>query len=86
MLTRLSVTLKVETFAENDATVIRLTGWLRAEYLPELRAKIGSDGDAVVLQMAEVTLVDVEAERLSTGALCREEVSFTRVCDGVFRA
>lgn len=52
----------METLSENDGTVIRLTGWLRAEYLAELRAKIES-GDAVVFQMAEVTLVDVESVR-----------------------
>ena len=57
------MTLKVETVVEKDGSVIRLIGWLRSEYLPELRAKVESSGSTVVLEMAEVTLVDVEVVR-----------------------
>jgi hypothetical protein len=53
----------METVPDKDGTVIKLIGWLRAEYLPELSAKIGTSGRHVVLEMAEVTLVDVEAVR-----------------------
>jgi hypothetical protein len=63
LLTRLSVTFKIETVPEKNGTGIRLIGWLRSEYLAELRAKIGRSGRPVVLELAEVTLVDVEAVR-----------------------
>ena len=48
---------------KKNATGIKLIGWLRSEYLAELRANIGRSGRPVVLEMAEVTLVDVEAVR-----------------------
>lgn len=54
---------KIEAASDKDGTVIKLIGWLRAEYLPEVRAKIETGGPLVVLEMAEVTLVDVEAVR-----------------------
>jgi hypothetical protein len=57
------VTFKIETVAEENGTGIKLIGWLRCEYLAELRAKIGNSGHPVVLDMAEITLVDVEAVR-----------------------
>ena len=63
MLTRLSVMFKIETAPDKDGTGIKLIGWLRSEYLPELRAKIETNGPPVVLVMADVTLVDVEAVR-----------------------
>jgi hypothetical protein len=63
LLTRLSVTFKIETAAEKKCTGIKLIGWLRSEYLADLRAKIGSSGHPVALEMAEVTLIDVEAVR-----------------------
>ena len=54
---------KIETAPDKDGTGIKLIGWLRSEYLPELSAKIETSGPPVVLEMAEVTLVDVEAVR-----------------------
>jgi hypothetical protein len=67
LLTRLSVTFKIEAVPDKDGTCIKLIGWLHAEYLPELRARIGTSGRPLVLEIAEVTLVDVEAVRfLST--------------------
>jgi hypothetical protein len=63
LLIRISVTFKIETVPDKDGTGIKLIGWLRAEYLPELTAKIGTSGRPVLLEMAEVTLVDVEAVR-----------------------
>jgi hypothetical protein len=57
------VTFKMETVPDKDGTVIKLIGWLRVEYLPELGAKTGTSSRPVVLEMAEATLVDVEAVR-----------------------
>jgi hypothetical protein len=57
------VTFKIETVSEKNGTGIKLIGWLRSEYLVELTAKIGSSGGPVALEMAQVTLVDVEAVR-----------------------
>jgi hypothetical protein len=57
------VTFKIETVPEKNGTGIKVIGWLRGEYLPELKAKIETSGRPVVLEMAEVTLVDVESVR-----------------------
>ena len=63
MLTTLSVTFKIETVPDKSSAVIKLIGWLRSEHLAELRGKIATSGRPVVLEMAEVTLVHVEAVR-----------------------
>ena len=57
------MTFKIETVADKNVTGIKLIGWLRSEYLVELSAKTESSGRPVVLEMAQVMLVDVEAVR-----------------------
>ena len=44
-------------------TTLRLIGRLQAEYLEELQAQIEDNGPRTVLDLDEVTLVDVEAVR-----------------------
>jgi hypothetical protein len=77
------VTFKIETAPEKNGTGIRLIGWLRSEYLAELRAKIVSSGHPVVLEMAEVTLVDVEAVRFLSA--CETQGIELRHCPAYIR-
>ena len=63
MLCQSGVTIKIESIRGADGTTIRLIGQLEAGYLPELQAQIGAGGHGIVLEMDEVTLVDVEAVR-----------------------
>jgi hypothetical protein len=58
-----SVTFKIETMQGEDVTIIKLIGRLRAEYLPELKTRIETSRRRIVLEMNEVTLVDVESVR-----------------------
>jgi hypothetical protein len=57
------VTVKFETIRGADRTIIRLIGRLEAECLPELKDQIEVGGDAIVLEMDEVMLVDREMVR-----------------------
>jgi anti-anti-sigma regulatory factor len=59
----LDVTLKIETIYGEHCTTIKLVGRVRADHLPELKAQIEARGSNIVLELEEVTLVDVEAVR-----------------------
>jgi hypothetical protein len=83
LLTKLGVTFKIETGPEKTGTGVKLIGWLRSEYLPELRAKIESSVRPVVLEMAEVTLVDVEAVRFLSA--CETQGIELRYCPAYIR-
>ena len=63
LLTSRRVTFKIEIVEDEDGGSLRLIGWLRVEYLPELKANLAATAHPGVLDMAEVTLVDVEAVR-----------------------
>ncbi|MDB5333580.1 MAG: hypothetical protein JWP03_4731 [Phycisphaerales bacterium] len=56
--------LKIETLSVGHQTILKVIGRLRSENLPELAAQIASaPGAHAILDMDEVTLVDVEAVR-----------------------
>ena len=55
--------MKIETVLGVHGTTIRLIGRLSAECLPLLRAHIDAGGSSVVLEMDEVTLVDMDVVR-----------------------
>jgi hypothetical protein len=57
------VTLKIETINGEHCVTIKLIGRVRADELPELKAQIEASGSSIVLELEEVTLVDVEAVR-----------------------
>ena len=57
------MTLKIERHADGQTTTLRLIGHLQAEYLEELQAQIEGNGPRMVLDLDEVTLVDVEVVR-----------------------
>jgi len=51
---------KVEKTFEEDLTVLRLVGRVKAEHLAELKTLIADAGAPVQLDLSEVTLVDVD--------------------------
>ena len=57
------MTLKIEKYADQYSTTIRLIGRMRAEHLPELEKQIRDSESKIVLDLEELNLVDVEAVR-----------------------
>jgi len=57
------VTLKIETASDGRAATLRLIGYVASEYLDELRAQVEKHRPRLVLDLDEVTLVDVTAVR-----------------------
>ena len=57
------MTLKIEKIVHKRRTTVRLTGRVRAEDLPEVARQLEASGPRAVLQMDEVTLVDVDVVR-----------------------
>ena len=52
--------LKLERNSEGERTTIRLIGRARSEHLGELTKQMGSCGSKVILDLEEVTVVDVD--------------------------
>ena len=55
--------LKIETLSVGHQTILKVIGRLQSEHLSELASQIGIHGANAVLDMDEVTLVDVEVVR-----------------------
>ena len=77
------VTLKIETIRDEHRTTIKLIGRVQADSLPELKAQIEATGSGVVLELREVTLVDVESVRFL--GVCESEGIRLRHCSGYVR-
>ena len=60
---RSNMTLRIEKRGDGDSTTIRLIGRMQAEHLEELEKQIRESGPALILDLDEVTLVDVEIVR-----------------------
>ena len=60
------MTLRIEESSDRGTPVLRLSGRIQAGHLGALRAQIGNRPD-VVLDLADVTLVDVETVRFLCG-------------------
>jgi hypothetical protein len=54
------VTLKIETTAGDRYTTIKLTGRIQTEHLNELKAQMDAVGTRIVLDLGEVSLVNLE--------------------------
>ena len=54
---------KIERHADGHQTTFRLIGCVQAEHLEALKAQLESHGPRTVLDLDEVTLVDVEVVR-----------------------
>ena len=57
------VMLRIETITDGRNTVLRFMGRIQSEHLADLKAQIGRLGNRVVLDLAGVTLVDVDVVR-----------------------
>jgi glutathione S-transferase len=57
------VTLKIEKIVHQRRTTVRLIGRVRAEDLLEVARQLEGSSDGTVLQMDEVTLVDIDVVR-----------------------
>ena len=57
------MTCKIERASDGRATVIRLSGRLRAENLEQIKSEIQDEAAQIGLDLDEVTLVDVEIVR-----------------------
>ena len=57
------MTLKIEKYADECSTTLRLIGRMHAEHLPELEKQIREGEPKIVLDLEELNLVDVEAVR-----------------------
>ena len=57
------MTCKIERHADGHQTTLRLIGHIQAEHLEALQAQLEGNGPRIVLDLDEVTLVDVEVVR-----------------------
>jgi anti-anti-sigma regulatory factor len=57
------LTLKIERVSQRGKTTIFLIGRFDSEHLDELRTQLSTCGPQVVLDLKEVTIVDVEVVR-----------------------
>jgi anti-anti-sigma regulatory factor len=57
------MTLRIETTSDGTTTTLRLVGRIESEYLTELRAQVRRHGPRLVLDLDEVTLVDLDVVR-----------------------
>ena len=57
------MTFKIERQVDEHHTTLRLIGHLQAAHLEALQAQLESNGPRTVLDLDEVTLVDVEVVR-----------------------
>ena len=61
------MTCKIERHTDGHHTTLRLIGHLHAAHLEALQAQLESNGPRTVLDLDEVTLVDVEVVRFLGG-------------------
>ena len=79
----LKMTLKIERNSMGSTTTIRLIGRIRSEHLLELKEEMASVGPRVVLDLDEVTLVDIDAVRFLAG--CEAEGAQVLHCSAYIR-
>ncbi len=61
------MTCKIERHTDGQHTTLRLIGRLQAQHLEALQAQLESHGPRTVLDLDEVTLVEVEVVRFLGG-------------------
>jgi anti-anti-sigma regulatory factor len=54
------MTLRIEKHSDATGTTLRLMGRIRSEHLQELKEQLSAAGTDVVLDLDEVTLVDLD--------------------------
>jgi hypothetical protein len=56
--------MKIEKLSQRGKTTVRLSGHFQADHIGELHSQLQDNGPRFVLDLNEVTLVDVEVVRL----------------------
>ena len=57
------MTLRIESVSDEHGTTIRLIGRMQAQHVEELKAQIDDSGARIVLDLEELSLVDIDAVR-----------------------
>jgi ABC-type transporter Mla MlaB component len=65
------MTFKIETIRSRNRTILKISGRLQRENLAELNKQMGTDPARTVLDVSEVTLVDLEVVRFLNA--CQEQ-------------
>ena len=55
--------MKIEKASQRGKTTVRLSGHFQAEHIEELNEQLQDNGPRLVLDLTEVTVVDVEVVR-----------------------
>ena len=55
--------MKIEMASQRGRTTVRLSGQFQAEHIAELKKQLQDNGPRLVLDLKEVTVVDVEVVR-----------------------
>jgi len=63
------MTLRIERISQGPATTLRLIGRIQADHLSELERQIATSGATTILDLEEVSLVDIDVVRFL--ASCR---------------
>jgi anti-anti-sigma regulatory factor len=77
------MTLKIETMSDGQTATLRLSGRIDAEYVDELRSQVRRHRPRLVLDLDEVTLVDVAVVRFLIA--CEAEGIELRHCAAYIR-
>ena len=59
--------MKIETDSQRGKTTVRLSGQFQAEHIAELKRQLPENGPRFVLDLTEVTVVDVEVVQFFVG-------------------
>lgn len=54
------MTLKIETTSSHQWTIVKLIGRIQTEHLNELRAQLDAIGGSIVLDLGDVSLVNLD--------------------------
>jgi len=77
------VTLRIETASGHQWTIVKLIGRIQTEHLSQLRAQINAIGGSIVLDLGDVSLVNLDVVQfLST---CESEGIQLRGCPTYIR-
>jgi len=55
--------LRIERDSDGETTIIRLIGRIQAEHLDELKTQVSGNGPNLIVNLEDVTLVDVQVVR-----------------------
>jgi anti-anti-sigma regulatory factor len=76
--------MKIEKASQRGKTTIRLSGHFQAEHIEELNDQLQDNGPRLVLDLTEVTVVDVEVVRFLGTA--RPKGSKSRIAPGTYES